>query len=134
MQHKATSWIENDHQIIQLPKAFRLEAEEIFVSVDPSTGNVILSQHKSTQNTQNTWAEFFEFIRKNPAPDDFMEDREKVYEEDKDVFADAQRANLSPAQQKRAEWDELIALIQQQPAPDNFLQRDLRPVEDKVLF
>jgi len=56
-------------QAVRLPAEFRFEGKEVFVSKDPKTGDVILSQRL------NDWESFFERARKVKVPEDFMLDR-----------------------------------------------------------
>jgi antitoxin VapB len=58
-------------QAVRLPAEFRFEGEEIFVSRDEATGDVLLS----TRPGARTWGEFFELVRSLDLPDDFMSER-----------------------------------------------------------
>jgi antitoxin VapB len=58
-------------QAVRLPAEFRFEGDEVYVTRDDGTGDVVLS----TRPGAKTWAEFFELMGAVTAPDDFMTDR-----------------------------------------------------------
>lgn len=58
-------------QAVRLPAEFRFEGEEVFVTRDDATGDVILS----TRPGAKTWGEFFELLRAVDVPTDFMAER-----------------------------------------------------------
>lgn len=58
-------------QAVRLPAEFRFEGEEVFVSRDEATGDVLLS----TRPGARTWGEFFSLVRSLDLPDDFMSER-----------------------------------------------------------
>lgn len=58
-------------QAVRLPMEFRFEGDEVFVTRDDATGDVILS----TRPGAKAWSEFFELLRAVDVPDDFMAER-----------------------------------------------------------
>jgi antitoxin VapB len=58
-------------QAVRLPAEFRFEGNEVYISRDEKTKNVILSTRPGSQ----VWDEFFEFVRGIDIPDDWMKDR-----------------------------------------------------------
>jgi antitoxin VapB len=58
-------------QAVRLPAEFRFEGEEVYISRDEKTQNVILS----TRPGAGVWDEFFEFVRGIDIPKDWMKDR-----------------------------------------------------------
>ena len=58
-------------QAVRLPAEFRFEGEEVFVTRDNATGDVVLS----TRPGAKAWGEFFELLRAVDVPDDFMVER-----------------------------------------------------------
>jgi antitoxin VapB len=58
-------------QAVRLPAEFRFEGDEVYISRDERTGDVVLSTHPGTQG----WAEFFDLVEELEAPEDFMSDR-----------------------------------------------------------
>jgi antitoxin VapB len=57
-------------QAVRLPSEFRFEGDEVFISRDPVTGNVVLSS-----KAFDSWDSFFELRRALSASDDFMATR-----------------------------------------------------------
>ena len=58
-------------QAVRLPAEFRFEGDEIYVSRDGTTGDVMLS----TRPGAKTWSEFFELVRSLNLPDDLLVER-----------------------------------------------------------
>ncbi len=58
-------------QAVRLPAEFRFEGEEVFVTRDNATGDVVLS----TRPGAKAWGEFFELLRAVDVPADFMAER-----------------------------------------------------------
>jgi len=58
-------------QAVRLPAEFRFEGDEVYVTRDDRTGDVVLSNHPGAR----CWAEFFDFLRSVDVPDDFMAER-----------------------------------------------------------
>ena len=58
-------------QAVRLPREFRFEGEEVFVTRDDATGDVVLSIRPGTK----AWGEFFALLRAVDVPDDFMAER-----------------------------------------------------------
>ena len=50
---------------------FRFEGDEVFVSRDDATGDVVLSNRPGAR----AWREFFELLHAVDVPDDFMAER-----------------------------------------------------------
>ena len=58
-------------QAVRLPAEFRFDGDEVYVTRDASTGNVVLSSRPGAK----AWGDFFEFVRSIAAPNAFMADR-----------------------------------------------------------
>ena len=58
-------------QAVRLPMEFRFEGDEVYVTRDELTGDVVLS----TRPGAKAWGEFFELLRAVEVPDDFMAER-----------------------------------------------------------
>ena len=72
-------------QAVRLPAEFRFEGDEVYVTRDAVTGDVLLSSHP----TAKTWADFFDLMRLIDVPKDFMADRPmNVVPEERDLFGD----------------------------------------------
>ena len=73
-------------QAVRLPAEFRFGGEEVYVTRDDATGDVILSSRPGAK----IWAAFFDLIHALDVPDDFMADRPmNVPPQTKGVFDDA---------------------------------------------
>jgi len=58
-------------QAVRLPAEFRFCGEEVYVTRDEATGDVILSNRPGAR----TWRDFFDLLHSVDVPDDFMLDR-----------------------------------------------------------
>lgn len=58
-------------QAVRLPAEFRFEGDEVYVTRDEVTGDVVLSDRPGAK----TWRDFFDLMRTIDVPDDFMADR-----------------------------------------------------------
>lgn len=58
-------------QAVRLPAEFRFEGEEVYVSRDGATGDVVLS----TRPGAGAWGELFQLVHSVAAPADFMAER-----------------------------------------------------------
>jgi antitoxin VapB len=58
-------------QAVRLPAEFRFEGDEVYVSRDDATGDVVLSNRPGAK----TWSAFFELLRTMDVPADFMSER-----------------------------------------------------------
>ena len=58
-------------QAVRLPAEFRFDGEEVYISRDKRTQDVILSKRPSA----GVWDEFFEFMKTVEIPEDWMKDR-----------------------------------------------------------
>lgn len=58
-------------QAVRLPAEFRFEGDEVYVTRDDRTGDVVLSTHPGARS----WAEFFDLLREIDVPEDFMSER-----------------------------------------------------------
>lgn len=58
-------------QAVRLPAEFRFEGEEVYLTRDDRTGDVLLSSRPGT----GTWTEFFDLLSTVEVPPDFMADR-----------------------------------------------------------
>jgi antitoxin VapB len=70
-------------QAVRLPAAFRFDGDEVFISRDPRTGDVVLSRKPSD------WDGFIEAIRGLVVPEDFLgpAEREAAPDASRDPFA-----------------------------------------------
>ena len=81
MQQTAKLYSNGSEQVITLPEGFRFDGEEVTISKDPDTGNVILSQEpKSLSN-------FLKLLEEvGPAEPDFLAERDTTTPPDRNLF------------------------------------------------
>ncbi len=58
-------------QAVRLPAEFRFDGDEVYISRDEKTQDVILSKRPGAK----VWGDFFEFMRTVDVPKDFMAKR-----------------------------------------------------------
>lgn len=58
-------------QAVRLPAEFRFEGDQVYVTRDEKTNDVILSQRPGA----GVWSDFFEFVRRVNVPKDWMKKR-----------------------------------------------------------
>lgn len=76
-------------QAVRLPAEFRFEGDQVYITRDETTGDVVLSSRPGAK----TWDDFFEFVHGIDAPEDFMADRPmNVMPKEQGVFDDAVQA------------------------------------------
>lgn len=63
-------------QAVRLPKAFRLECDEVWISRNEATGVVTLSPKKKTENLDA----LFKLIEEAEVPENFMVERQNFIE------------------------------------------------------
>jgi antitoxin VapB len=73
-------------QAVRLPAEFRFDGDEVYISRDEKTQDVILSKHPGAR----VWEEFFEFMKTVDIPEDFMKDRpmNRIPTEDRTLFSE----------------------------------------------
>jgi antitoxin VapB len=72
-------------QAVRLPAEFRFEGDEVYVTRDERTGDVILSNRPGARS----WGEFFELMDTIDVPDDYMAERPmNVLPQERDLFGD----------------------------------------------
>lgn len=58
-------------QAVRLPAEFRFEGDEVYVTRDETTGDVVLSSRPGAK----VWGDFFEMVNSIDIPADFMAER-----------------------------------------------------------
>lgn len=72
-------------QAVRLPAGFRFEGDEVYVTRDDATGDVVLSNRPGAK----TWNEFFELLQEVDVPAEFMAERPlNVLSKERSVFDD----------------------------------------------
>jgi antitoxin VapB len=71
-------------QAVRLPAEFRFDGDEVYISRDERTQDVILSKRPGAR----VWNEFFEFMKTVDIPEDWMKDRpmNRIPTEDRTLF------------------------------------------------
>lgn len=70
-------------QAVRLPADFRFEGDEVYVTRDERTGDVVLSTSPGARG----WAELFDLLRSIDIPKDFMSERPmNVLPQERSVF------------------------------------------------
>jgi antitoxin VapB len=72
-------------QAVRLPAEFRFEGNEVYVTRDDQTGDVVLSNRRGARS----WTAFFAFMESIDAPDDFMNERPMIIiPVERDIFGE----------------------------------------------
>ncbi len=58
-------------QAVRLPRKFRLASGEVFIRMDATTGDIVLS----VRPPSGSWADFFALRARTRVPEDFLSDR-----------------------------------------------------------
>jgi antitoxin VapB len=61
-------------QAVRLPKAFRLEGEQVWIRKNEATGEIILTPKPTRKSIGN----FFALLEAEPLPEDFLAERPKL--------------------------------------------------------
>jgi antitoxin VapB len=72
-------------QAVRLPKAFRVDAQEVWISKNEVTGEITLKPKNEDQRKRNL-EELFRLIAENPFTEDFIPER--AIEESRNPFAE----------------------------------------------
>ena len=87
-----SSQASNSAARVRLPAEFRFAGDDVFVTRDDATGDVVLS----TRPGASAWGEFFELLRAFDVPADFMAERPlHVLPPERRVFDDERPAQLA---------------------------------------
>ena len=75
-------------QAVRLPADFRFEGDEVYITRDEASGDVVLS----TRPGARTWGDFFDLMRTIDVPPEFMADRPmNVPPSERDLFGEDDR-------------------------------------------
>lgn len=83
MQATAKVFTTGNSQAIRLPKAFRVNVTEVWISKNDATGEITLKPKDEDQRKRNL-EELFRLIKENPFTEDFIPER--VIEESRNPF------------------------------------------------
>jgi antitoxin VapB len=68
----ATVFTTGNSQAIRLPKAFRVDAREVWISKNEVTGEITLEPKESENQRQRNLAELFRLLAEIPITEDFL--------------------------------------------------------------
>ena len=85
-------------QAVRLPKAFRVDAQEVWISKNEVTGEIILKPKASEDQRKRNLKELFRLIDENPFTEDFIPERE-----------------ITESRNPFAEWAEPVAAKRRKP-------------------
>ena len=72
-------------QAVRLPMEYRFDCEEVYISRDERTGDVVLSSRPGSR----AWEDFFELARSVEIPKEFMKTRPlNTLPKDRDLFGE----------------------------------------------
>lgn len=83
MQATAKIFTTGHSQAVRLPKAFRVDAKEMWISKNEVTGEITLKPVVTDETKLDT---LFRLLKENPLPEDFL--AERVYAQPRNPFAD----------------------------------------------
>lgn len=87
MQATAKVFSTGNSQAVRLPKAFRVDVSEMWITKNEVTGEITLKP-KDEDGRKARLALLIKLIRENPLPDDFLSDATRRNELPRDPFAD----------------------------------------------
>lgn len=67
-------------QAVRLPAEFRFDCKEVYIHKDPLNGDIILSR------SQRSWENFFNIVDHLKIPKDFMNDRQDLIIQERELF------------------------------------------------
>jgi antitoxin VapB len=84
--HVAKLFKNGASQAVRLPAEFRFDSDQVYISRDEQTQDVILSKRPSV----GIWDEFFEFMKTVEIPEDWMKDRpmNRIPTKDRTLFSE----------------------------------------------
>lgn len=89
MQTTAKVFTTGNSQAVRLPKAFRVNVQEMWIAKNELTGEITLKPKDSEAERLRKLDELFKMIAENPLPDDFLfRDENAPVEYPRDPFAD----------------------------------------------
>lgn len=80
MRQVAKLFMNGGSQAVRLPSSMRFNCEEVYISQDPATGDLILSKKPGT------WDDFFKLVDAAGVPEDFMADRTNEPAQERELF------------------------------------------------
>jgi antitoxin VapB len=75
MQQTAKIFTSGNSQAVRLPKAFRVDATEMWIRKNEETGEIIFSPIDEASLRKERLKQVFSQLHENPAPEDFLRER-----------------------------------------------------------
>ncbi len=75
-------------QAVRLPKAFRVNVDEMWISKNEVTGDITLRPKASEDQRQRNLAKLFKMIEEHPLPDDFLSEATRRNDPPRNPFED----------------------------------------------
>jgi antitoxin VapB len=75
-------------QAVRLPKAFRVNVAEMWISKNEVTGDITLKPKASEDQRQRNLAKLFKMIEEHPLPDDFLSEATRRNDLPRNPFED----------------------------------------------
>jgi len=67
-------------QAVRLPANFRFDCDEVYISRDPETGDVVISRKPGS------WTDFFALVDSMDVPSDYMSERDNELPQERGLF------------------------------------------------
>ena len=91
----------NGHsQAIRLPKAFRVDVAEMWISKNEVTGEITLKPKESEEQRRLNLEKLFKMIADDPLPDDFLSETTRRNEPARNPFAEWSETTLPDEAEK----------------------------------
>ncbi|MEO5658553.1 MAG: AbrB/MazE/SpoVT family DNA-binding domain-containing protein [Polaromonas sp.] len=75
-------------QAVRLPKAFRVDAAEMWITKNDVTGEITLKPKENEEQRRRKLEKLFQMIADDPLPDDFLSDATRRNEPARNPFAE----------------------------------------------
>lgn len=75
-------------QAVRLPKAFRVDAAEMWITKNDVTGEITLKPKKNEEQRKHNLEKLFKMISDDPLPDDFLSEATRRNEPARNPFAE----------------------------------------------
>ena len=75
-------------QAVRLPKAFRVDAAEMWITKNDVTGEITLKPKESEEQRKHNLEKLFKMIADDPLPDDFLSEATRRNEPARNPFAE----------------------------------------------
>jgi len=80
MRHTAKLFMNGRSQAVRLPANFRFDCDEVYISRDPETGDVVISRKPGS------WTDFFALVDSMDVPSDYMSERDNELPQERGLF------------------------------------------------